>query len=419
MQTGIKQGTSPLQIYIVGMDQRARNMLQLFFHHMCHNDYVLANEAVADISIVDMDAVHAEQIRQKHTNKYPDRPIILASLLKPASNNDVFLKKPIQPEELISILNQIKASFLEPEPISIPQTVPPENKHPAESEKDIPLPLVQTNMAMSATALNTKGVLVEKSKGKHAAPPNQSGEIISLFPTAKPNAQTVQPQPKISIEIQDKEKSSFLYNPENYLQGYIQNAYQLAQRENRNVSLKGPWRPIIIMPETREIWVEQSHAHLYALAVMPVRGKDISTELLDKGRPLPEKGGSVQSIEFFLWKLAMRTARGRIPVGTDLRAPVYLSHWPNLSRLMPVQNGLRIAALWTNQPVSLMETATMLAIAPKYVFSFYSVADALGLVNQQVKNSGDERASPVSSQPEHERRGLFRKILARLHRRSQ
>ncbi len=424
MQTRTKQGIKPLRITVVGMEQRARNMLQLFFQQMCHNEYLLTSEEAADITIIDMDAVHAEQLRQEHESRYPDRPVIQASLLEPGQDGNLFLKKPIQPEALISALNRISESFQRPE-----QTVTPppaalrqeETTAQWESRKSVLQPSGLNSAVATVATLGTKVTLTEESGKQHAPPPepSPSGEIISLFPASRTDRRPVETAPNPSEALQQKEKSSFLYDPEKYLQGYIQKAYRLALRENRKVSLKGPWRPIVIIPETREIWVEQSHAHLYALAVMPIRTKDVSIQVIKQERSMPEKGGSLQSIEFFLWKLAMRTARGRIPVGTDLRAPVYLVHWPNLSRLMPVQNGLRIAALWANQPISLMETATMLDIAPKYVFSFYSVANALGLVKQQTKNSGEKRAAPVSSQPEQERRGLFRKILARLHRRSR
>ena len=417
MQYRINQGIHPLRINIIGMEQRARDMLQLFFHNICQDNYVLGEETTADVSIIDMDAVRAEQFREEHKSNYPDRPVILVSLLEPEHEGELFLQKPMQPEELVSTLEQIRETFLQPEQSPEPETASG-NELQVDNKESMQVPPV-LDVEIPVAVSETKFALAEGDEDADALPKNYSGEIIPLFPNVEQDEHPIQPsRPQAATETPSKEKAAFLYDPENYLQGYIQKAYQLAQRENKNVSMEGPWRPIIIIPETQEIWVEQSHAHLYALSVMLIRAEDVTIRVLDKGQSPPEQGGSIQSIEFFLWKLAVRTARGRIPVGTDLRAPIYLSHWPNLSRLMPIHHGLRIAALWAHQPVSLMETATILNIAPKYIFSFYSAANALGLVKQGAKNSGDEGPPPVSSQQENEHRGLFRKILARLRGRS-
>ncbi len=412
MQNRMAQAVKPLRINIIGMEQRARDTLHLFFHHICHDSYVLADDATADVSIIDMDAVHAEQTREEHKNKHPERPVILVSLLE--LNENLFLQKPIQPEELVSTLDQIKETFQEIEQTAEPEIIS-ENKSPTGGSENMQLPPV-LDVAIPVATPEAEFALAESDED--ALPENYSGEIIPLFPGVQQNEPPVTHEPETVTENPCKQRAAFLYNPAIYLQGYIQKAYRLARQENRNVLVEGPWRPIIIIPESLEIWVEQSHAHLYALSVMPIQAEDVTVRILDAGESPPEQGGSIQSVDFFLWKLAVRTARGRIPVGTDLRAPIYLKHWPNLSRLMPIHHGLRIAALWANQPVSLMETATIMNIAPKYIFSFYSATNALGLVEQGVTSSGDEGPSPVSSQQEHEHRGLFRKILARLRGRS-
>ncbi len=418
MQNRVQPVTRPLRISIIGMEQRARDTLHLFFRNICQDSYVLADEAIADISIIDMDAVHAERSRQEHGRKYPDRPTILISLLKPETGDETFLQKPLQSEELLSILKQMRADFQEPEQPPIPGAAQKEKTESApDNEEDTVPPSETEDKAQKETAPDADPALAKRTGNTADRPHSRSsGKIIPLFPDT---GQSIQSGNKEATEIPSAKKSTSVYTPENYLQGHIQKAYQLARRKNRNVSIEGPWRPIIILPETKEIWVEQSHTHLYALSVMPVQPEDVTIQVLDAGEFPPEQGGAIQPIEFFLWKLAVRTARGRIPENTDLHAPNYLSHWPNLSRLMPIHHGLRIAALWARQPVSLTETATILNVAPKYIFSFYSAASAIGLVRQETKNSGDEGPPPVSSQQEHEHRGLFRKILARLRGRNQ
>ena len=105
-------------------------------------------------------------------------------------------------------------------------------------------------------------------------------------------------------------------------------------------------------------------------------------------------------------------ARGRIPLGTDPSTKVKLKHWPNLTRLQTFPNAMRIASLWSRQPVSLLESATVLGIPQRYVFAFFSAVQVLGLVetlDAESTNQGRLDGRPVSRH-----RNLFRKILAHL-----
>ncbi len=402
---------SALRINTIGMDQRARDALELFFHNFCEDAYVLVEGEEADITIIDMDSVDASRHHENHLSKHPKRPTILISLLEMESENATFVKKPLQPGELKAALEDIRESVMESR---AEKSEPPGERVPAASFAEPRGSTPESPDEEERREMN-RGEEIGKTVEV------QSGEIIPLFPDIPMREQKEEALPEpppTAAPGKKKEKAAFLYDPMNHLQGYIEKAYRLSREKNRNVLLEGPWRPIIIMPDTREIWVEQSHAHLYALAVMPVRAEDVTMRILEKDEMPPEQSGSVQPLEAFLWKLAVRTARGRIPVGTDLRAPISLRHWPNLSRLMPIRHGLRISALWTKQPVSLMETATLLDIAPKYIFSFYSAARALDLIEQSKRQTKEKKPRETSSQsPEH--KGFLSKILARLRGRGR
>ncbi len=397
-----------LRVNTVGMDQRARDALDLFFRNVCHEDYSLEEGDDVDVTIIDMDAVNAEQLRAEHFERHPARPTILISLLEMDVDNGVFLKKPLQPGELKAALERIRESIAATHPADAPEDAAPRTstQEPQVSK-------------LTPSPSNTKRN--EQTTDPARQKQSRSGEIIPLFPDVLQKRVEAAPSreaPASSPEEKKKEKSVFLYEPMNHLQGYIERAYRLAIQHDRNVLLEGPWRPIIIMPETHEIWVEQSHSHLFALATMPVQPEDVTIRILEEEEPLPEQNGSIQPLEPFLWKLAVRTAKGRIPAGTDLRAPVSLRHWPNLSRLMPIRHALRISALWTKQPVSLMETAELLDIAPKYIFSFYSAARALGLIEQRERDREKKDSKTPSPQPP-EHKGFLSKILARLRGRGR
>jgi len=92
-------------------------------------------------------------------------------------------------------------------------------------------------------------------------------------------------------------------------------------------------------------------------------------------------------LEAFLWKLALYTYRGRIPKGTDVQEPVYLRYWPNLTRLEPIPNGMRIASLWSRQPTSLASLVGRLGIPQKQVFAFYTAANSIGLAGPATRQA--------------------------------
>ena len=85
------------------------------------------------------------------------------------------------------------------------------------------------------------------------------------------------------------------------------------------------------------------------------------------------------ALEGFLWHLAMVTARGRIPEGTPLDAPTYLRRWPNFTRLEECADAMRIAAVWVQQPRSLLNLFETLKVPVGNVLTFYTAAQAIGL----------------------------------------
>lgn len=198
-----------------------------------------------------------------------------------------------------------------------------------------------------------------------------------------------------------------------YLLGYFQQAYKIATDEQRNMRLEGPWRPIIILHETREMLVGTNHRHLFAIAAMPFPPEEVSISYVeDDENEITNDNRSIEAIEPFLWKLAIRTSRGRVPKGTDFNLPIRLLRWPNFTRTTATPHAMRIAALWTKQPMSLLSTAEALAIPLNFVFLFYSATIALGLVSIESTNMGKKpEPSPVKL---HKNHNIFQFLLKKL-----
>lgn len=88
----------------------------------------------------------------------------------------------------------------------------------------------------------------------------------------------------------------------------------------------------------------------------------------------------VRRLDALLWEAGALTAAGRLPEALDAGQPVYLRHWPNLTRLRQTPHTLRIAALWATRGAGLLETAELLRIPQRHVFAFHAAAAALDLI---------------------------------------
>jgi hypothetical protein len=62
-------------------------------------------------------------------------------------------------------------------------------------------------------------------------------------------------------------------------------------------------------------------------------------------------------------------------------APLRIRHWPNLTRLAPVPNGLRIAAFMVRSPANLRIIVRMLNTPPRDVFNFLAACYSIGILD--------------------------------------
>ncbi len=205
------------------------------------------------------------------------------------------------------------------------------------------------------------------------------------------------------------------YRPEDFLQSHFAHACERADAKNRCVKIKTPRGSICLSPHEQQVVVEFSDSQLRTLSVIPISDSGVSLRVQESDDPIePKYAVSTISRDALLWKTSLWASRGRFPADTDLNTPVFLRRWPNLTRLPLFPHALRIAALWTNQPHSLLDTAKVLGIPQRHVFGFYSAAHALGLASTG-RRAVDTLIEP--SPPQKNRyQGLFGRILKHLRK---
>jgi hypothetical protein len=389
----------PLGVTLVGMDERSEHALQLFFQGPCKNSCAVVEPELAEISIVDMDVVNADKLYAQQREQFPKHQFILIALVEQKGGDAFFVKKPMQPKVLMDVLSRARKG----------------SEGKGVRAESIPEPVTTMPLASSQPTAIKKSKSQSVSNSTHQSAMSLDEKSFISFIGALKNIDT----------NSEEQINSAHYDPKAYLQGYFQSACKVALNKKQILQLNGSWKPLVIFPRTNEIWLDADDKQLQAACRMSLKTLGAVDPLSDtKGSGMTMSAvndvskinkcdrNNFQSIESFLWKVSLWTSQGRVPLGLDLERPVYLSHWPNMTRLMLSPHAVRIAALLVSEPRSLLEVAAVLNIPQQYVFAFYSAARALGLAGQ-VKREVDLIVTP-SLIKKPKQRGLFGKILDRL-----
>jgi len=375
MSTLSDRSVIPVRIGAIGMDQRQRDTLRLLFARKCDHRYQLVEESSAEICLLDLDGFDGEQRYREFRQRHPEQPLILVSLREQAAADPhtLVVRKPIPVQTLIEAIERhyrlltALPSFALPEP-------PPE---PA------PSPPRRTGAAAGRAAFTLAAAT------EHA--------FVGTAPDIDPG------DPAQTARIH--------YNPEHYLQGHLQQALNQAVRHNRNLAIEGPCPRMELLIEEGRILVAGDERHLRFHCTLSDATREPSFELFD-GRGRLDDGCLSYPLPTLFWKVALWASRGRLPEGTSLSQPIYLRRWPNFTRLEVTPHALAIAALWAEQPRSLIDTADHLQIPQRHVFAFYSAARSLQLAGE-TRRAADTLIAPPEIVASRQR-GLFGRLLHRL-----
>ncbi len=347
--------------------------------------------ASADMSIVNMDSVDGGSLLEKVRNDYPLRHIIVLSVNDPQLEDTHYVARPIRVDALIKTIKKVsQLPLLDPRQVGAAMAVKPELKegpvtrHTAQVKAPVPAKVSQ----------------VEAKK-----PPSSRARI-----------------PTVDFS-QAASKESYFYDPENHLQGEIATAIKRAVKKNIAVQLSikigGEWKTVTVLPEAKKVitsindlWLERLCTSPLCTLEVKVRTHNIKNSLELECRAVESKAG--RSIDAFLWRVALWSAQGRVPLGTDLNAPVYLRHWPNITRLSVSPGMMRVVTLLIGQPRKLPLISQVLGIPYSQVFSLYSAAQAIGLAGS-AHRTADTLIEPAPLK-QHRLHGLFGKILNKLTR---
>lgn len=339
-----------IRIATLGIEDRTRRTLDVVFKGPGEGAYILVEEGLAEAVIFDFDCVNAATLWEEYRKRHPKLPSLVMSINHKEVPEAVFLRKPIQISSLFQALTEVKARMETLQEVEVTHSTSHKSPPPTESE---PSP-------SRAPQVSSK----------------QSEELDRLCGSVA------------DINLEDTQAvERIYYNPHNYFQGVFERALQVAQTQEHGVLISGMPEPIVLLPKSNRMLCEIPDHQLKALCLVPVQQRLITISPLDitdpKMQPLCQSVQNLQRcqpLDQLIWKIALWTARGHLPEGTDLQKVVQLSRWPNLTRLLLTPYSLQIASLWHKRPYSLLETAKLLDIPQRYVFTFYSGVIALQLL---------------------------------------
>jgi hypothetical protein len=388
---------APLRLAFQGMDERTVKLFRMFLQGPCRKQAELVDDGqAADACLIDMDVQRATELLHRERKIHPDRVLILLALNDCTSSpEEVFVKKPVQTESMLQAIRRVREIL--------------ESRRSREAGKlgteprTIPLRTVAAAEKSEGSVSKVAALLDEHSFLSYL------GVRDDIDPANPAQAAAVR------------------YDPREYLQGSFESACALALSRQQALRVETPWKPLVVFPQTRRLWINADEAQLRAacgipinnLAHMDIRGSRVPSVEHLKVTPIDAGEASLDPerlipLDAFLWKMAIWTSKGKIPADISLEHEVVLKHWPNLTRFLLIPHTMRIAALLHQGTHTVCEAAKILGIRQQYVFAFISAAHALRLIEQRPKRQTDRVEAPPPPRPEPARTSFLGKLLKHL-----
>lgn len=370
-------------VLTIGMDSRKQAIFRMAFKMYTVERYRLSDDApdaVPDMAIIDMDCVGAQVLWDEFRTKYPTLPAIMVTV-SPTDDLPVpVLSKPIRMDSLFPLMRSTLKGLAEPRPAdssAAPKAVPPPFAPQAVGPKS----------AQSVRVVPAAEIPPSSSKLASSAAPMEPVTSYSLSdPIERFDARA-----GLSRILSDIKKSSV----------------------PSLVSIAGQGA-IVVLPGQDKALLLQDMAVIRQACDMSNPGATV--------RPLTPSDTPARSsscgLTALIWQTSLWSSRGRLMDGVQLDTPIRLRQWPNLTRLSPIPEAMRIAAFWVRFPVSLRMTVKMLNVPPSHVFDFLAAANAVGIVEipesgGEVRAAIDHLQSPPSAERK-ERVGLLSRLLRKV-----
>ena len=334
----MKSNNQAIKVALYGMDARASKMMTMYLNGPCKGIAIVVADAEAEIDIIDADFLKFKDLLEERQSKAPDRPIIIVALQPVSIEGAIYVKKPIESEGLTEALKQIKSDLGKKKrviaAVSTSANINSEDEHKdAESQVKVIADELGPDIDLSKNLSETKAAATEQQPKQNTVSSNEKKKTLKhrtaidltdeVFSSYIGHVE--------DIDFSDKEQVLLAsFNSKHYFLSYIQSALRVAKEKQRIIQLNANWKPLVIFPESHEIWLDAKDVQLRAFSGILMKqwagsGSSVSLNAVD-----PAKVGCNDKMENFydadmlLWKVAIWTSKGRYPSAIDIHQPIYL-----------------------------------------------------------------------------------------------
>jgi hypothetical protein len=357
--------SKPLKITTIGLDERGLKVIKFFIERFCAERAIIVSaEAETEVFMINMDSVRANNELNRIKTAFPAMPIIHMALYAVECYPHFFIRKPIIAKHFLEILTEIESL--------------PNRQLPKEH-----IELVQVNSQRAD--LDNEKVFEQFDKPKKTVATKVAAKInkarVAEFAGVKDD-----------IDLSSNTISKEIYfDPRDYYLFYVQEAITRAKSENKTMKLTGLWQTVIICPRFNLVYMTKSDKKLRSFCAAKLNNSHKERMLIDETAFSCEELGEIEGedilknsssdnlydLESFLWKVSLWTARGRLPLGTDMNQLFQVQSWPNFTRLVSTPHSFNLTAYWAAKPRSLLDTVSSLGFKQRYIFSLYTAMTIL------------------------------------------
>lgn len=236
-----------LPVALHGMDRRTYKTLAMYLAGPCKGAAVVAEDEDALVDIIDADLINAKPLLEARLARTPQRPVIVLSLEKLQLDGVISVKKPVQTKQMLAALELAKK-----------QAIAPSRQTAAKTAKSKPAASKPPAADTAKKATIDKDEQQKTSKHQTAMHLDEKG--FMAFIGTVPGIDFNDPSQLLCAS----------YDVRNHYQGYVQSAFKIALKKQRSIRLNSGWKPLIILPQTREVLLDADDRQLRAFAGLSV-----------------------------------------------------------------------------------------------------------------------------------------------------